>query len=732
MSMETESSATTEVKSFCRMCQAGCGMVVELDHNCHVVNVRGDKDDLNTMGFACSKGLQAPEAHNGAGRILRPLKRTPQGTFEPIALEQALDEIATIMRGILDRDGPEAFAGFKGSGAYNSSASSMMLLDWLNAIGSHKIFSGFTIDQSAKLVALERIGFWPPGFHPFHQSDVAILFGGNPLVSLASLDFRNPIKRLRDAKARGLTFIVVDPRFTETAKFADIFVQPLPGEDASIVSAMLRIILKEGWYDKKFCDQHVGDLDLLRKVVEPFTPEYVANRADIPVEKLWQITEAFAAKGKRGVASSATGPDMGPHSNLAEHLITCLNIVCGRCVREGEKIDNPGFIQQRRPRPAQVIPAPRSWEHGPKSRIGGYGMIFGEMMTGILADEILVPGPGQVKFMISHGGNPAASVPDQRKVVKALRSLDLLVSIEPYMTSTAKLAHYILPPKLMYERSDLPLWQFEELIYPYPFSRYTPAISSPPAGSEVENEWYFFWALAKRLGIALKHQGTPLDMTERPKHDDLLAVLARHSPVPFEELRQLPLGVFFDGDPQFASPADPNTAGKFTLMPPDVYEELGQLAGERVDNGVTYSNGSSFSHRIAVRRNRHRFNSLGHTFPALKKRVPYNPAYLNPLELEAIGVASGEWVQITSDSGSIVAIAEADATVRRGVVQINHAFGNLPDDSPYREYGSSPNLLISTDRDLQTINAMPRMSGIPVNIRRAAQGQNWEEPPAKN
>src|SRR3546814_3269932 len=80
------------------------------------------------------------------------------------------------------------------------------------------------------------------------------------------------------------------------------------------------------------------------------------------------------------------------------------------------------------------------------------------MATGVLADEILKPGPGRIRAMINHGGNPAVTVPDQRKIVEALRSLELLVSIDPFMTPTARLSHYILPPKLSYERADLPIF----------------------------------------------------------------------------------------------------------------------------------------------------------------------------------------------------------------------------------------------------------------------------------
>src|SRR5262249_30646 len=152
----------------------------------------------------------------------------------------------------------------------------------------------------------------------FHGSDVVMMIGGNPLVSCSYFDNRNPTKRLKDAKAQGMKIIIVDPRYTETARFADVFVQPLPGEDTTIVAGMIRLIFERGWEDKAFLACNAADTEKLRKAVEPFTPEYVARRADIPVETFIQMTEMFA-QAKRGAAVTSIGPNMGPYSNLGEH-----------------------------------------------------------------------------------------------------------------------------------------------------------------------------------------------------------------------------------------------------------------------------------------------------------------------------------------------------------------------------------------------------------------------------
>ncbi|HBM84501.1 MAG TPA: nitrate reductase, partial [Halieaceae bacterium] len=154
------------------------------------------------------------------------------------------------------------------------------------------------------------------------------------------------------------------------------------------------------------------------------------------------------------------------------------------------------------PRKAEVIPAQRWWDEGYHSRFG-FGLLDGELPTGSLLDEILEPGADRLRALLVHGGNPALAMPDQRRTVEALGSLDLLVCIDHRMTATAELAHYILPPTLQYERSDLPMFIYEALLFPEPFTRYTPAVASPPQGSEVCDDWYYFWGLAQRLNLQL-------------------------------------------------------------------------------------------------------------------------------------------------------------------------------------------------------------------------------------
>ena len=656
--------------------------------------------------------------HRRGDRILRPLKRQPDGSFAPISLDLALDEIADGIGSLVDRYGPHTVAGFLGTTGYFNVAASMMFTAWLDALGSRNFYSSFTIDCSNKAVTAGRLGVWGAGKQPWSSADVWMIVGANPFVSLSGqcgIPFGNPPKVMKAAAERGTRLIVIDPRRTETARHASVFLQPRPGEDAAVIAGILRIILSEDLGDTDFCDRHVSGLQILRDALESFTPDYVVARAGVQADQLIEAARLFGGAGKRGCAGGGTGIGMSPHSNLVDHLIETLNVVCGRFRRAGESIANAGApVLPRGHRFAEVIPPSRPWERGHRSRIGSFGMIpsiarGGEVPTGILADEILQPGVDQIRCLLVEGGNPALAIPDQRKIADALSSLELLVTVEPFMSATARLSHYILPPKLMYERPEIP-WLFGiDTRLPIPFTQYTPAIVNSPRGAEVIDDWELYWELAKRLGLSINYCGVRLGPDFSPTTDDLLALLVRDGQVPFEEMTKHPQGKTYDLAPLVVQQHRPRSTGRFEVMPNDVLHELEQYRLAAHDEAV--------KHRLTVRRMRQFMNSLDPAIPEQARTGRYNPAFLHPDDIRALGLSDGDTVEIASDHDRITAILATDDRLRPGVISISHCFGALPNETDDPRTGASTNRLIDAGRHHQDINAMPTMSGLPVTVR---------------
>lgn len=708
-----------EAKSSCRICIGTCGVRLTIEEG-RVTQVRGDKDHVLSRGYACIKGLGAPDAMNAPDRFLHPMKRSASGGWQQISFETALDEIAERMARIIEEDGPESAALFKGTQAYLNVSAAPMLEAFQRAIGSPSFFTTMTIDQSAKFVGMNRIGMWGAPMHHFHDAEVLMLCGANPLVSLSVqgvIPF-NMTKQFRDAKARGMKLIVIDPRLTETAQLADIHLQLRPGEDPALMAGILRDILANGYEDKDFCRDHVSQLGALRHSVDAFTLDYTAARTGVPADQIAAAARMFAAEARIGPAFSSTGPNMSARSNLAEHLIQTLNIICGRFMRAGDKLRNPGVLNPLwlRPPVAGVIPPMREFDSGPKSRVRGIGAMFGEMMSGTLPEEILTPGKGRIRSLLVAGANPAIAMPDQIKTVAALKALDLLVAIEPFPTATTELAHYVIPPKLLYEREDILMTPaYEGIFMPVPYQRYCPPIVSPPPGSEVVDEWRIYWGLAKRLGKQIIFEEEALDMVTGPTTRALIARVMRHSPITIDALEQLPDGKIFEDLPVVIVQAGEGGAAKFEVMPADVADDMAAMLAD--DPSVL---DAEFPFRLISRRMRESQNSFGRNFPAVRERFPYNPAYMNPGDMEALGLSAGDAIEIVSQRAAIDGRVRPEPSLRSGVVSMAHCWGGLPgSEAAYDEGGSNTARLISLDEHCETINHMPRMSAIPVRVRAA-------------
>lgn len=714
--------SSREEVSFCRICPAHCGLRMTLDENDRVIRVVGDKESPLSEGYVCFKGLQVEELHHGKARLLHPLKKLPDGTHTEIGLEQALDEIAEKMQKIIDRDGPNAIAGFSGNGAVYNHVTFSLFPQWLKALNSTSYFSTMTIDQPAKMVTPFRLGMWGAGRNLITGAEAVMLVGNNSLVSHSTNHglVAAPTKAIQKEKARGLKVIVIDPRRTETARYADVFLQPYPGEDPTLLAGLLNIILHNDWHDAPFCSQHLaaGDLQNLRDVVEAFDSDYVSARTGVEEPLLHEAARVFACESKTGPALGATGPLMSPRGNLSDHLIEVINVVCGRFRRAGETYTdiNPWVFDF--PRYAEVIPPDRSWEQTPGSRIFGASSLAGERMSVTLADEILTPGEGQIRALINASGNPAISMPDKQKFSRALASLELLVTIDPFMTDTAQQSDYVLPTKMMYERHDLPLTFMGFPIYVKPWAQYAKPIMKPPENSEVVDDWYIYWGIARRLGIPLMLNGVALDMENTPSTEGILNAMTRDSIVPLEEIKKYASGKVFDIPTHYIQPARPEATGKFDIIPDDVKRELMEVRQEVVNHGCYESNGQHFTHRLTVRRHRNVMNTVVGQLPSTRKKYPYNPAWMNSADMELYGFSSGTVVSLVSDHGSVHAIVEADETVRQGVVSISHGYACTSDESDAAKVGTSVNSLISSSRDLENITAMVRMSSIPVNIER--------------
>ena len=727
-------SEVTQHPSICRFCTTGCPVVVDIQDG-RIIKVAGNKQSPTYYGFCCTRGQAVPEQIHHPERLFESQARQSDGTYAPIASEKAMDEIAEKLRAIIAEHGPDSVACYMGTYSTNVPSAIPFLMSFMHGIGSSSAYTSNTIDQPGKDVAASLIGGWEAGPHSFGESDVWMILGGNGLVSIAvSLPGQNPGRRLTNNLNRGMKLVVIDPRKTETARRAHVHLQPRPGEDATILAGMIRYAIKEDRYDRQFVEENVSGFEALKDAVEPFTPDYVARRADIPEADFLEAARLYT-EGPRGLAVGATGVNMSGRSSLNEFLILALNTICGRFIREGDPITNPGVLLPRALPKAQARPPRPARNLGPELSVRGLAPSAAGMPTAALADEIL---NGKIKALINVGGNPVAAIPDQERIISAINSLDFCVQIDIKMSATAKIADYVIAPKIGFEVPTASYQKESMELFssvggaPEPFGMYAPTLIDTPEGSDLIEEWELFYGLARRMGLELTihfpnrsagsnrelRPAQKVDMENKPTSDEILAMIVNGSRIPLEEVKKHPNGALFPEDIR-AAPKDADCTSRLHVGDEGILTELREMLDEPV---IAEREGSAFPFMMVSRRMAHVYNSSGRDMPMLQRKGgSYNPAFMNPEDMQGLGIDGGEEVTLTSPHGAIRAIAEEDQTVRKGVVSISHAYGDLPSSNEgVRQVGSNTNILISVEDDYDKISGIPRMSGVPIRVDKVA------------
>lgn len=706
-------------RTFCRFCHANCAMLVDVEDG-KVMAVRGDPDDPEYGGYTCMKGRELPDSHNAEHRLHHSLVRDENGEFQETPMDNALAHVAGEFRRIFDKYGPDSIALFMGSGGYQNSAAMMATLSLAQAIGTKHFFTSVTLDQPAKVFTTARYGKWEGGVNNFSDADVALFIGNNPIVShyapVGGVPPFSPSKRIRDRKKEGLKLIVADPRLAEVGQLADIYLPVKPGEDPALLAGMLNVIIEEELYDRNFVSAHVDGFDDLKQAVAAFPPDIAAERAGVEKDQLVAAARMFAG-GSKGCAVTGTGPEMAGNGTLTEYLVTCLNTICARFIQEGDKASAPRVFTAPRP-PTRAQVADEMVMFGApgmaKSRFRGLGQLLFEMPCNVMADEILTPGEGQIRALISVGGNPEVGFPNQLKMRKALDDLEIFVQIDPWMSASARRADVVLAPSQCLEREDIT--NLSEWWHEKAYARYTEALAEPPG--DVIDEYEMLWTIGKYLGVQMKLPGGDVPMDECPSKEEFLDLMTAGCLVPPSQVRKDAAkaggaAVIYDDLHPVVEASDPDAQNRFNLT-------AGAMPTQLEKYGEDDARAAGFDFRLISRRSKHRFNSIGQPLEKLGKKVTTNPAYIHPDDMAAQGIKDGDVIEISSPHASIHGVAKGSDRVRRGLISMAHAFGDADAGKHnVKEMGGSTNRLTSDEVDYDPITGQALQSAIPVRIAAA-------------
>ncbi|MCU1459617.1 MAG: Nitrate reductase [Actinomycetia bacterium] len=730
----------TKAISICRLCTAGCPVEVTIEEG-RAMKVVGDRASDNYRGYSCSKGRGLPDLHNRADRLLQSQKRQPDGSYAPVDVDVAIDEIAEKVRAIVDEHGPRAIGAYMGTRVGDHPAMGQAGPGFMLALGSPMRFSALTLDQPGDLVARAFHGTWMGGDTRLEDTDTWVLVGTNPIVSHQYFA-NNPVGRITTAVRNGCRLVVIDPRATETSKHAAIHIQPRPGEDVTILAGLLALLFAWDALDHEFVAENVVGIDELRATVAPYTPEYVSARADVPAEQLIAAARIIADAKKGGIfcGTGAAMSNMG--GNLAFYLGLAMHSLRGWWAREGDPFLRPNALLPTRPSKAQPQnPFPVAG-FGEKLRIRGLeGGIYGIPGAAIF-DEILTPGPGRVRALFNMGGNPLMAIPETSRAHEALRSLELYVTTDVSLSNNARDADYVIAVTMELETAALS-YSAEALTHMHrgmgieePYAHYAPAAVPPPPGSQLIDDWQLYYRLAQKLGLQLNVITAcglpgawdvapivhPLDMEREPTTDELFEIICADGRVPFDLVKQHEHGHVFEAARVVVGPRDPECDEHLDVGSDFMMCELDEHRRGH-DPSVVAEADAAYPFLLIPRRDKGFVNGTGQMVAKNLAKRSYNPAYLHPDDLGALGLDDGDVVTIRSAHGSLVGVVGSDPTLKRGVLSMSHGFGGSPaDDADPLGRGANTNQLLSLTAEFDRYTGMPRMGAVPVSIARAARG----------
>ncbi len=713
------------VSTFCRICEAHCGLEVTVGPGDEVLGVRPDREHPVSRGFACVKGTSLGDLHHDPDRVDRPLKRI-DGDLVPISWEQALAEIGARVRGLRAEHGPRSIGMYTGNPTFFSFANIMFSGGFLDALGSPNLFASHSVDVNNKF-AVSTLLYGLPTVHPvpdLERCEVLLLLGTNPAISQMSVvQAPDALSRVRSVEQRGGRVVVVDPRRSETAAKVGDHLAIRPGTDAYLLLALLHVVVHEIGIDPVAWRVVTTGLDEFLAVSAPWTPERVAPVCGLDAAQIRDVATAFAA-ADGACAYLSTGVNMGPFGSVSYWLLQGLNLVTGN-------LDRPGGVRVPGG-PFDVLALAKALGHGEagddRTLVHGWRKVAAAFPVAALAEEITTDHPERIRALFVSAGNPLHSVPGG-ELAEALDHLDLLVSIDIYVSETGARADYVLPATDMLERSDYPVaWAGLQVTE---HAQWTPAVVAPAA--ERRPEWQIFSDLAVACGApalgssvcnTLPRVNRWLARRGRRQitPDTFLALLLRTGgKVSMADLRRHPRGVLLPETPagSFLSGRVPTIDGRVHLAPPELLADLRRVEAAEADHLARAADLESLV--LIGRRERRSHNSWMHNNPGIRQPES-NTALLHPADAGRRGISDDDLIEVVGAAGTIRLPVKLTDTVREGVVVVPHGWDHTGSGlgRAVRLGGANPNRVVpGGSAEAEPVSGQAIMLGRSVTVRPA-------------
>lgn len=692
-------------RGWCGPCHVRCGLLIEFEGG-QAVRVRGDPNDPRNRGQMCDRGRLILEHLYHPDRLNYPLKRAGkkgEGKWHRIEWGQAMLEITGKLAEIREKYGPESVVSWGGTfRSYQWAARR-----FLNLFGSPNSTSpSFICMCPTRAVEWATLGHESVG--DLRNTSLMVIWGQQRSNSQIIPGWGSLVQ----AKKRGTKIIVVDPRKTEEAKMADLWLQIRPGTDLALLLGWLRIIIQENLYDKEFVEKWTVGFDQLWDRVKDYTPQKVAEITWLPEQQVIESARAYAMT-RPAVLGWGLGLDIqGVNATQIARARSILKAITGNLDIKGGEFLGLSQEEMKIVSDVEMEANERLTQEQAEKQLGahqfkvlshpGYDLISqaSKRIEGtyirppvtaqtckahprFIYQAILTGEPYPVKAIINQASNPLLHSGDTKLAYEALKSsnLELLVVMDYYMTPTAELADYVLPAAGTLERSDFPfLTKAMEPLYErkndYDFCR------ELGIGLGQEKDWPW-----KTIEDVCDYRLRPLEIS----FAEAVANYGWHGTR--EYLKYTKYGF---GTPTGKVEISSSIFEKLGYDPLPAYKEPPETPvsapGLAKDYPLIIITGPRFMPM---------YHSEYRQLPSARKAHPDPLTSIHPDTAKSLGIKDGDWIWIETPRGKIKQRAKLTDEVHPSTVSLEHGwwFPEKPGEEPslHGLWESNANVLIPMD-----------------------------------
>jgi thiosulfate reductase/polysulfide reductase chain A len=697
-----QKAANSEVRrALCFGCWLQAGVLATVEND-KVVKLKGEPGHPVNQGWICERSKAFIEHLYHDDRLNYPLKRMGkrgEGKWEKISWEDALDEVSAKLDQISSESGAEAVASVGGTGR---GFSEMFKVRFMNLFGSpnHANAGQWCSVVSRQIHAAIYGAGASRAVKP--PCKCAVIWGGNPAEAFACV-FPQHIK----AKRKGTQYIVIDPKYSETAaRLADHWIKLRPGTDAALALGWLNVIIEEGLYDKDFVAHWCYGFEKLKKRVKQYPPDKVAEITWVPPEQIVQTARLYAKSKPASIIWGVKSDMQGVNVTSITQAKCILRAITGNLdVVGGDMLSGPcektnyGALMEH----MDMLPAGQR-----KKQLGadkhklwcypGYELVnqvakpywYNKgLSAGFLPGchepdiwtAILDGVPYQVRALICGACNPMVAYANTKRIYKALKSpkLELIVLAEQWMTPSAMLADFVFPITNWLEHPQMYTQTFQG-------SGNAAAIGQRVVQPlyERRTDYEFYRGLGLRLGQE-KYWRQSLeeewDYCLEPLLDELnlhsaeeFAAQQRWWSSPVVEKRYEQIDPDTGKVKGFATPT-----GKVELYS-TILEELGYDPlpdyNEPPETPVSQPElAKKYPFTLITGA---RFRPMHHSehrqIRSLRKLYPYPTVEINPESARQLGIGEGNWVVIETKRGKIKQKARLTSRIPPRMVESQHGW----------------------------------------------------------